>query len=194
MTAALLIAAALALHPIWGETVTEVSRAEFGRFALVEERHDLPPSSRARLHGPADRWVELHLVFRSTDAATEIALVDNGAALAVELWSRPCSTGTRFLVFQGRVGEPRLFARFVDTVALHYRTCPGAGPALARSRAAEVRAARADFAAGVQAMKRRAETLFQGWRARCRARTSGGGRDGPVVVLPEHSNCPGGLL
>jgi hypothetical protein len=194
MTAALLIAAVLALHPRWGETVTEVGRAEFGRFALVEERHDLPPTQMPRLHGPADRWVELHLVFRSTDAATEIALVDNGAALTFELWSERCTSSTRYLAFQGRVGEPRLFAQFADAVALHYRTCPGAGPALARSRAREMRAARADFAAGVQAMKAREETLFQGWRTRCRMRTSGGGRAGPVVFLPDHGSCPGGML
>jgi hypothetical protein len=194
MTVALVIAAALALHPFWGETVTEVSRAEFGRFALVEERHEMPPSRIAPLHGRADRWVELHLKFRSTDTATEIALVDDGASLTFELWSERCTSGTRFLAFRGRVGEPRLFAQFVETVAFHYRTCPGAGPALARSRAGEMRAARAGFAAGVQAMKTRAEALFQGWRTRCRARTSGGGRGEPVVIMPDHGPCPGGLL
>lgn len=194
MTPVLLIAAALALHPRWGETVTEVSRAEFGRFALVEERHELPPSDIPRLHGRADRWVELHLKFRSTDTATEIALVDNGAELTAELWSGRCTSGARFLAFRGRVGEPSLFAQFVSTVAFHYRTCPGAGPALARSQAGEMRAARADFVAGVQAMKTRAEALFQGWRTRCRARTSSGGRGRAVVIMPDHGPCPGGLL
>jgi len=193
MIAALALVAAMALPTRYGEQVTEVSRADHGRFAFVEERHELPPG-QMRLHGPADRWIELHLRFRSDDSGATFELVDNGAMLGFRLDSRECTSSTNFLAYRGRIGEPALFAGFLDILAFHYRSCPRTDPATARADRAAMRAARADFALAVQAMKARAQTLFQGWRTRCRARISGGRRAGPVILMPDHGPCGGGVL
>jgi hypothetical protein len=192
MIPSILIAAALAVPGPHGEQVTEISQAHYGDLELVEERHEFSSRAARPLHGRPDLWFELHMRFPVE--GTGIALIDDGTSLSFQLWSAQCSTSAPTLAYQGRIGEPRLFAQLIDTAASHFRECSDSTPASERGAMAVIRANRENFAAAVQAMKARAETLFQGWQRRCRPLPQPRGRD-PVIVMPDpNSPCPGGVL
>lgn len=162
--------------------------ATFGRFTLVQvqiEKNDLTSLAHP----------ELRLQFQTSDRETTASLVDDGVMLALQASSaEKCSSGMPFLRYEGRVGEPDLFDALLKMARLHYGSGCGLRPATVRSHLLELRRSRADFAAGVQAMKARATELLGGWRRRCRLPQSGGGKGRLAIPLSwsPHDPCRGG--
>jgi hypothetical protein len=141
-------AALLALAAVFGfpaaPSESSAGAAKFGRFTLTEDQvADEAPMS------PDAHHTRLRLQFSTDDAQTTAALLDNGAMLAIEVGSQNCGGGTQFLAYQGRVGEPRLFDKLLETVRFLYKSGCGLRPEIIRSQLLQLRRSRTDFAAGV---------------------------------------------
>jgi hypothetical protein len=183
MIAALLAASLLVQEP-FGAIPSEVSRTSLGRFTLIERNMRLPDGPQ--LHGPRENWTELRLEFRSGE--DRYALVDNGRMLLVQLEAGTCSTWGSAMGFAGEAGEPGIFRDFTSAIAVHDLGCPMLGRSALNRHRRELRAARGDFAAGIEMLKRRAETVYRGgWR--CRTNQSFGRPRGEVIYLPNAQAC-----
>jgi hypothetical protein len=182
IAASVVVAAALLAQEPFGATPREVNRTAFGRFALVEREMIL---SEPVLHGPRGNWTELRLEFQ--DGEDHFAVVDNGRMLGIQLDSGTCITSGGAMGFAGEMGEPAIFRDFLNSVGLHDLGCPARGRAALRRHQRQLGAVRTDFAAGIEALKRRAESVYpDGWR--CRVNFFGR-RNGPIAYLPNARAC-----
>jgi hypothetical protein len=137
----------------------------FGSVSLVENTPD--PQRLPILDVPAE-GDSLHLRWRAPTGDFKAELVDNGSTLGIEMSGHDCSSFQSHLRYERHLGEDALWRRMALLLRDLTRICSRITPGQAAHYKQELQAAQDDYVAAVEAMKRRAVTLFQRPLTRCR--------------------------
>jgi len=154
----------------------------FGSISLVENTPD--PQTPPILDIPAE-GSSLHLRWRAPTGDFKAELVDNGSTLGIQISGHDCSSAQTYLRYERRLGEVALWRRMGQLLRELTRLCPRATRAQAASYSQGLEAAKDDYIAGVEAMKKRAVTLFQRPLTRCRPPRL------PPTPFDFHPSCEG---
>ncbi|MET0309902.1 MAG: hypothetical protein ABW023_14445 [Sphingomonas sp.] len=163
-----LLALAIDSGPAAARTVEEETR--FGSIELVVETRTRDPGEPPIMH-VATEWTKLRLRWRPKTGDMRVDLIDDGGGLRIEGRGHDCLSAAQGQRYGKRLGEAALWNALRAHLDSLMAVCPRISPRQARTYRQAFAMSRDDYVAAIEAMKKRALTLFRRPLMRCKAWT-----------------------
>ncbi|MDQ0250110.1 uncharacterized protein YjeT (DUF2065 family) [Sphingomonas kyeonggiensis] len=163
----------------WSGTVEH--RTAFGSMTLIQEEWTRDPDQVPMIHAP-NAWKKLHLRWDAREGDMSVELLDDGRVLQIGVRGHDCLQASTFHHYARRTGEPALWREMVGQLDTLAKACPRVSALRREALGREFAAARDDFVAGVEALKKRAATVVARDLNRCSFK---GFRTGSRVIIPD---------